>query len=108
MKRVLRIVSLLVLVGLLVFRLAIKYEANDLLMREVQDHVNKQMDELYGKHGMSRFYREFEENMDALIEGMDEENLDAYISFANWYNSLEEKDQLQVRDWAENTYKYSH
>lgn len=104
MKRVLRIVSLLVLGGLLVFRLAIKYEANDIVMREVQDHVNKQMDEMFGEN---RFYREFEANMDALIEGMDEENVDACISFANWYNSLEEKDQLQVRDWAENKYKYS-
>lgn len=107
MKRVLTIVSLLVLVGLSVCRLAIKYMTNDIVMREVQDHVNEQWDELYGKYGESRFYREFEENMDALIEGMDEGNLDACISFANWYNSLEEKDQLQVRDWAENKYKYS-
>lgn len=104
MKRVLRIVSLLVLVGLSVCRLAIKYEANDIVMREVQDYVNEQVDEMFGEN---RFYREFEANMDALIEGMDEGNVDACISFANWYNSLEEKDQLQVRDWAENKYKYS-
>lgn len=104
MKRVLRIVSLLVLGGLLVCRLAIKTLPNDIVMREVQDHFNEQMDEVFGEN---RFYREFEANMDALIEGMHEGNIDAYISFANWYNSLEEKDQLQVRDWAENTYKYS-
>lgn len=104
MKRVLRIVSLLVLGGLLVCRLAIKTLPNDIVMREVQDHFNEHVDEVFGEN---RFYREFEANMDALIEGMHEGNIDAYISFANWYNSLEEKDQLQVRDWAENTYKYS-
>lgn len=104
MKRVLTIVSLLVLGGLLVCRLAIKTLPNDIVMREVQDHFNEHVDEVFGEN---RFYREFEANMDALIEGMDEGNLDAYTSFANWYNSLEEKDQLQVRDWAENTYKYS-
>ena len=102
MKRVLRIVSLLVLGGLLVCRLAIKPLTNDIVMREVQDHFNEQVDEVFGEN---RFYREFEANMDAMIEGR---NSDAFISFANWYNSLEEKDQLQVRDWAENTYKYSH
>ena len=97
-------VSLLVLGGLLGCRHATKALTNDIVMREVQDYVNEQVDREYGEN---RFYREFEANMDALIEGMDEGNLDAYISFANWYNSLEEKDQLQVRDWAENTYKYS-
>ena len=98
------IVSLLVLGGLSGCRHATKALTNDIVMREVQDYVNEQVDREYGEN---RFYREFEANMDALIEGMDEGNLDAYTSFANWYNSLEEKDQLQVRDWAENTYKYS-
>ena len=105
MKRVLTmIVSLLVLGGLSGCRHATKALTNDIVMREVQDYVNEQVDREYGEN---RFYREFEENMDALIEGMDEGNLDACISFANWYNSLEEKDQLQVCDWAENKYKYS-
>ena len=105
MKRVLTMfVSLRDLGGLLGCRHATKALTNDIVMREVQDYVNEQVDREYGEN---RFYREFEANMDALIEGMDEGNLDAYISFANWYNSLEEKDQLQVRDWAENTYKYS-
>lgn len=104
MKRVLTIVSLLVLGGLSGCRHATKALTNDIVMREVQDYVNEQVDREYGEY---RFYREFEANMDALIEGMGEGNLDACISFANWYNSLEEKDQLQVRDWAENTYKYS-
>lgn len=105
MKRVLTmIVSLLVLGGLSGCRHATKALTNDIVMREVQDYVNEQVDREYGEYG---FYREFEANMDALIEGMDEGNLDACISFADWYNSLEEKDQLQVRDWAENTYKYS-
>lgn len=104
MKRVLTmIVSLLVLGGLSGCRYAGK--ALTLVMRVVRDDVNEQVDEEYGEY---RSYREFEANMDALIEGMDEGNLDAYVSFANWYNSLEEKDQLQVRDWAENTYEYSH
>lgn len=98
------IVSLLVLGGLSGCRHATKALTNDIVMREVQDYVNEQVDREYGEY---RFYREFEANMDALIEGMDEGNLDACISFADWYNSLEEKDQLQVRDWAENTYKYS-
>lgn len=99
------IVSLLVLGGLSGCRHATKVLTNDIVMREVQDYVNEQVDEEYGEY---RFYSEFEANMDALIEGMVEGNLDAYISFANWYNSLEEKDQLQVRDWAENRYEYSH
>lgn len=97
-------VSLLVLGGLLGCRHATKALTNDIVMREVQDHFNEHVNEVFGEN---RFYREFEANMDALIEGMHEGNLDAYTSFANWYNSLEEKDQLQVRDWAENTYKYS-
>lgn len=99
------IVSLLVLGGLSGCRHVTKALTNDIVMREVQDYVNEQVDEEYGEY---RFYSEFDANMDALIEGMDEGNLDAYISFANWYNSLEEKDQLQVRDWAENRYEYSH
>lgn len=106
MKRVLTmIVSLLVLGGLSGCRHATKALTNDIVMREVQDYVNEQVDEEYGEY---RSYREFEANMDALIEGMHEGNLDVYIPFANWYNSLEEKEQLQVRDWAENRYEYSH
>ena len=101
MKRVLTIIVILLLLGKLVIRHAAKDLTNDNVMREVQDYFNEHVD------GESRYYREFEANMDALIEGMLEENSDACVTFANWYNSLEEKDQLQVRDWAENTYKYS-
>lgn len=105
MRRVLFIIVILLALGELVIRHAAKDLTNDNVMREVQDYFNEQVDEEYGE---SRYYREFEANMDALIEGMDEGNVDACVTFANWYNSLEEKDQLQVRDWAENTYKYSH
>lgn len=101
MRRVLMIIVILLALVELVIRHAAKDLTNDNVMREVQDYFNEQVD------GESRYYREFEANMDALIEGMLEENLDACVTFANWYNSLEEKDQLQVRDWAENTYKYS-
>lgn len=102
MRRVLFIIVILLALVELVIRHAAKDLTNDNVMREVQDYFNEQVD------GESRYYREFEANMDALIEGMLEENLDACVTFANWYNSLEEKDQLQVRDWAENTYEYSH
>ena len=105
MRRVLFIIVILLALGELVIRLAMKDLTNDNVMREVQDYFNEQVDEEYGEY---RYYREFEANMDALIEGMHEGNADACVTFANWYNSLEEKDQLQVRDWAENTYEYSH
>lgn len=99
------IVSLLVLGGLSGCRPATRVLTRNIVMREVQDYVDEQLDEEYGEY---IFYREFEPMMDALIEGFFEDDLDACISFANWYNSLEEKDQLQLRDWAENTYEYSH
>ncbi|MBR3827323.1 MAG: hypothetical protein IKJ38_06405 [Alistipes sp.] len=72
----------------------------------VASYVDGRVASVAGQRG-TRLYREFEPMMDALIEGFVEDDLDAAIPFAEWYNSLSQREQSQVRDWAENLYEYS-
>lgn len=101
MKNILTwLIAVLVCVGVRYF---IKYVV---LKPSKDDVVACRVASVAGQRG-TRLYREFEPMMDALIEGFVEDDLDAAIPFAEWYNSLSKREQSQVRDWAENLYEYS-